>query len=100
MSRWLVLGLLQACGDSEYGEYCEYADIDELCPAEVAIEARLEGTEQCLSGESALVLEVTGEALEGAEERIYDDGRESWTLARRCCYPLEVRSSDESCMDE
>ena len=100
MSRWLLLTLLHGCGASESDEYCEYADIDDLCPAEVVIEAQLEGTEQCLSGGRALVLEVTGEALEGSEERVYDEAREIWVLARRCCYALEVRPTDEPCSEE
>ena len=62
--------------------------------------AQLEGTEQCLSGGRAVVLEVTGEALEGAEERVYDEARDIWVLARRCCYPLDVRPTDEPCSEE
>jgi hypothetical protein len=98
MVRWTLL-LVAACGPIEERQYCEYADKGEYCPAEVSIEGAIEGESICLDGEQVHVVEAGDDVVEGAEERIYDEQREIWILARQCCYPLEVRPQG-ACSDE
>lgn len=85
------------CGPIDEAVYCENRPFEQQCPAPVHIEGAYADSPICIDGNHAELVDVLGPAVEGEEERVFDEELDGYILEVPCCYDVRVRASGEPC---